>query len=62
MISVTHFLTADAAFAQRAGTVKVHATALLAEALDVPSAFEPLLDVAPGGGVTVRPSDRDPAS
>ena len=38
--------------------VKLHATPLLAEALDLPSAFEPLLDVAPGGAATTRVSDR----
>ena len=38
--------------------VKLHATALLAESLDLPSAFEPLLEVAPGGAVATRPSDR----
>lgn len=38
--------------------VKLHATPLLGEALDLPTAFEPLVDVAPGGAVTVRASDR----
>jgi hypothetical protein len=37
--------------------VKVHATPLLASALDLPTAFEPLLDVAPGGAVASRTSD-----
>jgi hypothetical protein len=40
--------------------VKLHATALLASALDLPGAFEPLLDVAPGGGAITRTSDREP--
>jgi heme oxygenase (mycobilin-producing) len=40
--------------------VKVHATPLLAEALDLPSAFESLLEVAPGGATLVRDSDREP--
>jgi hypothetical protein len=38
--------------------VKMHATPLLASALDVPSAFEPLLDVAPGGAATTHDSDQ----
>lgn len=38
--------------------VKLHATPLLATALDQPSAFEPLATAAPGGEVTVRASDR----
>jgi hypothetical protein len=38
--------------------VKLHATPLLASALDVPGAFEELLDVAPGGAATASPSDR----
>jgi Antibiotic biosynthesis monooxygenase len=38
--------------------VKVHATPLLAESLDEPSAFEPLAVAAPGGEVTVAVSDR----
>lgn len=42
--------------------VKLHATPLLASAQDVPSAFEPLLDVAPGGAAHARPSDREPLS
>jgi hypothetical protein len=40
--------------------VKLHATPLLASALDVPGAFEELLDVAPGGAVIASPSDRAP--
>jgi hypothetical protein len=104
MISVTHFATADADFAERArvalaalaarpgyvrGTVgrstdddsqwvlltewenvgsyrralggyevKLHATPLLADAVDLPSAFEALIDIAPGGAAVLRPSDR----
>jgi hypothetical protein len=38
--------------------VKLRATPLLGEAIDLPSAFEPLLDVAPGGVVAVHDSDR----
>ena len=38
--------------------VKLYATPLLATALDLPSGFETLLDVAPGGGTTGRASDR----
>ncbi len=38
--------------------VKVHATPLLAECLDEPSAFESLAEAAPGGPVTVTASDR----
>jgi hypothetical protein len=38
--------------------VKLHATPLLAEALDEPSAFEPLAAAEPGGMVTVTTSDR----
>jgi hypothetical protein len=38
--------------------VKVHATPLLAECLDEPSAYEVLADAAPGGAVTVATSDR----
>ena len=38
--------------------VKVHATPLLAEALDEPSAFEVLANAAPGGAVEVSASDR----
>jgi hypothetical protein len=40
--------------------VKMQATPLLASALDVPGAFESLLDVAPGGAAIVRNSDREP--
>ncbi len=40
--------------------VKLHATPLLATALDLPGGFEPLLDVAPGGAAVARPSDREP--
>jgi hypothetical protein len=38
--------------------VKVHATPLLAESVDVPSAFETLASAEPGGEVTVTASDR----
>jgi hypothetical protein len=38
--------------------VKLHATPLLADALDLPGAFESLLDVSPGGTVVTRASDR----
>jgi hypothetical protein len=38
--------------------VKINATPLLASALDVPSAFESLLDVAPDGRTIARESDR----
>lgn len=39
--------------------VKLHATPLLAEAVDVPGGFEALLDIAPGGAEIVRDSDRE---
>jgi quinol monooxygenase YgiN len=39
--------------------VKLHATPLLAAALDLPGGFESLVDVAPGGAATVRGSDRE---
>jgi quinol monooxygenase YgiN len=38
--------------------VKLHATPLLAEAFDEPSAFEVLASAAPGGPVEVAGSDR----
>ncbi|WP_045743434.1 MULTISPECIES: antibiotic biosynthesis monooxygenase family protein [Actinoplanes] len=38
--------------------VKVHATPLLAQALDEPSAFETLAEAAPGEPVVVSASDR----
>ena len=38
--------------------VKVHATPLLAECVDEPSAYEVLLAAAPGGPVTTATSDR----
>ena len=41
--------------------VKLHATPLLADALDLPSGFEELVDVAPGGTIAEYPSDRDPS-
>lgn len=39
--------------------VKLHATPLLATALDLPGGFEALVDVAPGGDVVVTSSDRE---
>lgn len=39
--------------------VKVAATPLLAQALDLPSGFETLVDIAPDGRRTVSSSDRD---
>jgi hypothetical protein len=38
--------------------VKLHATPLLATALDLPGGFEALVDVSPGGSAVVRTSDR----
>jgi hypothetical protein len=38
--------------------VKLHATPLLADAVDLPSSFEPLIDIAPGGAAVFRTSDR----
>ena len=38
--------------------VKLHATPLLGEALDIPSSFESLLEVAAGGDTTLHPSDK----
>ena len=38
--------------------VKVHATPLLAESVDAPSAFETLASAEPGGEVVVTASDR----
>lgn len=38
--------------------VKLHATPLLATAVDVPGGFEALLDVAPGGAAVAHGSDR----
>lgn len=40
--------------------VKVHATPLLSESLDEPSAYETLASAAPGGEVVVSASDRAP--
>jgi hypothetical protein len=40
--------------------VKVHATPLLSESLDEPSAYETLASAAPGGEVVVTASDRAP--
>ena len=42
--------------------VKLHATPLLAAALDLPGGFECLVDVAPGGAEIVRGSDREPSA
>ena len=42
--------------------VKLHATPLLAAALDLPGGFESLVDVAPGGAEIVRGSDREPSA
>jgi quinol monooxygenase YgiN len=42
--------------------VKLHATPLLAAALDLPSGFEALVDVAPGGAPVSRASDREPGT
>jgi quinol monooxygenase YgiN len=42
--------------------VKLHATPLLAAALDLPTGFEALVDVAPGGGSVSRASDREPGT
>ena len=41
--------------------VKLHATPLLASALDLPGGFETLLDVAPGGASVTHDSDRTAA-
>jgi hypothetical protein len=38
--------------------VKLHATPLLADAVDLPSSFEPLIEIAPGGAAVLRASDR----
>lgn len=40
--------------------VKLRATPLLAESVEVPSSFETLVEVAPDGSVAVRESDREP--
>jgi heme oxygenase (mycobilin-producing) len=37
--------------------VKLHATPLLAEAIEMPSSFEALVEMAPGGAVVRRASD-----
>lgn len=42
--------------------VKLLATPLFASALDVPGGFEALADVAPGGGLSTRGSDREPTA
>jgi hypothetical protein len=42
--------------------VKLQATPLLATAIDVPGAFEDLLDVAVGGSADVHGSDREPTA
>jgi heme oxygenase (mycobilin-producing) len=41
--------------------VKLHATPLLAEALDIPTGFEELVEIS-GGNVVVRASDREPSA
>jgi hypothetical protein len=41
--------------------VKLVATALLAEALDLPGGFEALAELTAGGELTVHVSDREPA-
>ena len=38
--------------------VKLHATPLLAEAIDLPTSFEELVEVAPDGATILRESDR----
>lgn len=38
--------------------VKLHATPLMAAAVDLPTGFEALVEVAPGGGSVSRASDR----
>jgi antibiotic biosynthesis monooxygenase len=40
--------------------VKVHATPLLGEAIDLPSAFEALAEVSSDGELSVQTSDREP--
>ena len=42
--------------------VKLHATPLLAEALDVPGGFESLVDVAPGGESVARRATGNPGA
>ena len=42
--------------------VKLRATPLLGEAIDLPSAFESLADVSAGGELVVHASDREPGS
>ncbi len=42
--------------------VKLHATTVLAQALDLPTAFEQLVAVAPDGSVQRRASDRAPGA
>jgi hypothetical protein len=37
--------------------VKLHATPLLGEAVDIASGFETLVEIAPGGAATVSRSD-----
>lgn len=39
---------------------KLHVTTLLAEAIDVPSSYEPLLGLTAGQEAVVRTSDREP--
>jgi hypothetical protein len=42
--------------------VKLRATPLLGEALDMPSAFEPLADVSGEGATILHASDREPGA
>jgi hypothetical protein len=42
--------------------VKLQATPLLGEALDLPSSFESLADVTAGGNTVLHASDREPGS
>ena len=42
--------------------VKLHATPLLAQARDLPSGFESLVEIAPGGETIAHPSDREPGA
>jgi hypothetical protein len=40
--------------------VKLHATPLLAQARDLPTGFESLVEIAPGGETIAHASDREP--
>jgi hypothetical protein len=42
--------------------VKLRATSLLAEATDLPSSFEALVEIAAGGATTTHASDREPSA